>query len=275
MVTTFLTASPVEMDVKTTKSGFRLSASHLDKGRLWKQVLESLQILNLVESFHILGQMFNLPCPKDPYLIKAWTKEIMEKYKKLDSYVFLHQGEYVWYNKKNEKPLKIKYDEDYSINEDGSIIYKEKKYAKYTLILPTDNLMTMGFWAHPAVIMWMRHSNSLKLYINAHLEEFLERGGKPGTVKMMCKIDVPVNDIIHPIWTYDSNFLKNHKAALMTKEIVRKEKPWYILKSDFKLAYDYYLNHPPVSTLKAKTTSSFEYYIWPFTSDINNPRYSL
>lgn len=272
MVTTFLTASPYDIDVKTGKKGFRISAAHLDKKRLFKQALEATQILNLVESFHILGEMFNLPCPKNPYLIKAWTKEIMSEYKKLDSYLFLHQGSYVWYSKKNDKPLKVKYDEKYVINEDGTILYQGKKYPKYTLILYNDLFISMGFWSHPVVIMWMLHVNSLKLYINDHIDEFLERGGKPGTIKMKCKIDIPIENIQHPIWTQDPKFHENHKAALMTKEIVRKEKPWYVMKEDFKLAYDYYLNNPPV--VKAKTTSSFEYYLWPFTQDIENPRYT-
>jgi hypothetical protein len=273
MVNTFITAGPHDIDPKTGKKGFRISAANLDKSRLWKQALEATQILNLVESFHVLGQMFSSPCPTNPYLIKAWTREIMAKYKKLDSYLFLHQGAYVWYSKDNDKPLKIKYDDEYTINDDGSILYKNKKYPKYTLILPLDRFVSMGFWSHPVVIMWMLHPDSLKLYINDHIEEFLERGGKPGTKKMMYKIDTPIENIVHPIWSTDVKFHANHKAALLTKEIVRKEKEWYIFKDDFKVAYDSYINNPPVH--KAKTTSSFEYYIWPFTQDIDNPRYKF
>ena len=268
MVNTFLTSDPEDFDPETGHKGFRISANNLDKQRLWKQVVEAHQILNLVRSYHVLGEMFKSPCPKDPYLVKAWSKDILQRYKKLDSYVFLHQNKYVWFPKSSPKPKKLKYDEEYSILEDGRILYKGKKYPKYGLILPGDNFITMGFGSHPCVIMWMNHKDSLKLYINTHIEEFLSRGGKPGTKKLMFSLK---EDIEHPIWTKDPLFHLNHKAALTTKEIVRSEKEWYISKPDFYIAYRYYIDEPP--TKKVKTTSSFEYYMWPFTQDLNDPMY--
>ena len=271
MVNTFLTVGPNDIDTKTGKKGYRASAANLDKKRLFKQILEGIQILNLVKSFHILGEVFSSPCPKNPYLIKAWTKDLMQKYKKLDSYIFLHQGKYVWYSKKSEKPKKIKYDDKYEI--DGEYIrYKGKKYHKYTLILPDDLFLSMGFWSHPVVIMWMQHIDSLKLYINCHIDEFLERGGKSGVSKLKYS-SINEENIQHPIWSHDPNFHKNHKAALLTKEIIRNEKSWYIHKEDFKVAYEYYSENK--SLKKNKSISSFEYYMWPFTQDLSNPIYNF
>ena len=275
MVNTFVTAGPHDVDEKSGKKGFRYSAANLNKSRLWKQALEALQILNLIESYHVLGEMFNSPCPKNPYLVKAWTREIMGKYKVLDSYLFLYQGKYVWYSKNSEKPKKVKYDEEYKILENGSILYKGKIHPKYTLVLHGDNFMSMGFYSHPAVVMWMNHIDSLKLYINCHIDEFLSRGGKPGTIKLKLKLH-NIEKIEHPIWSLDPEFHKNHKASLMTKEIVRKEAEWYIKKRDFKIAYNYYIKQEKTEKQKkTKTTSSFEYYIWPFTQDLDNPRYVI
>ena len=112
--------------------------------------------------------------------------------------------------------------------------------------------------------------SSLKLYINCHIQEFLSRGGKPGTKKLMFSLN-NIENIEHPIWTKDPLFHLNHKAALTTKEIVRSEKEWYISKPDFYIAYRYYIDTPP--TKKVKTTSSFEYYMWPFTQDLEKPMY--
>lgn len=269
MVNTFVTSSPEDFDHKTQHKGFRISAANLDKQRLWKQVVEALQILNLVRSYHILGKTFNSPCPTNPYLVKAWTKDILQKYKKLNSYIFWHQNKFVWYSKSSPKPIKIKYDDEYKILDDGSISYKNKIYPFKALVLPNDIFLSMGFGSHPCVIMWMNHKDSLKLYINAHVEEFLSRGGKPGTQKLMFHLND--ENIEHPVWTKDPVFHQNHKASLLTKEIVRNEKEWYIHKPDFSQAYQYYQKTPPLS--KVKTTSSFEYYIWPFTQDLDNPRY--
>lgn len=268
MVQTFLLCSPMDNNYQ----GYRHSASLLDFKRLNKQITEALQILNLVESFHILGKMYNDEVPKNSYKCYEWIRKIMKQYKSLDSYLFLHQGKYVWYSKQNKKPKKLKYDEKYEIK-DGFILYKGKKYPPYTLILPQENLFTFGFWSHPVVVMWLNHIDSLKLYINCHLDEFLFRGGKPGSEARRCKINTSIENISHPVWTLDVEFHKNHKAALLTKEIVRKEKTWYILKRDFEIAYNYFLENPP--TVKVKTTSSFEYYMWPFTQDRQTPRYNL
>lgn len=268
MVNTFLTASPNDID-KNGLKGYRISANNLDKSRLWKQALEALQILNLIKSFEVLAEVYKSPCPKNPYKIKDWINTIMKQYKSLNYYLFLHQKKYMWYKKDRIKPKKIKYDEEYKINDDGTIFYNGKNYPKYSLVLPGDNFMSLGFYSHPVVVMWMNHSESLKLYINCHIDEFLVRGGKPGVEKLKFKINE--NNIEHPIWTLDPEFHKNHKAALLTKEIVRKESEWYIKKRDFKIAYNYYIEKTDIKV--NKSTSSFQYYIWPFTQDIDNPRY--
>lgn len=261
MVNTFLTASP-------DKDGFRKSAANLDKPRLWKQVTESWQLINLIENYHFLADYFGLPCPQNPYKIKEWTKIIMKKYKSLDYWIFLHQGKWVMFPKTKPKPTKLKYYDEYQIL-GRKILFNGKKYNKYELVLPGDKFITMGFGYHPVVIMWMLNIDSLKMYMNDHIKEFIKRGGEPGVSKLLQTYDE--SNAIHPIWCHDPEFINNHRAALLTKEIVRSEDPWYISKKEFQKAYQHYKDFPPDT--KTVTTSSFEYYIWVFTQDIDNPRY--
>lgn len=195
----------------------------------------------------------------------------MKQYKELDYHIFLHQGEYVKYKKINPPPQRLSYDEKYEILKDGSILYENKKYPKFSLVLPGDNFFSMGFAMHPITLMFLHHPESLKLYINAHLDEFLARGGKKETVKRSCKIDKTVDEVDHPIWTLDSSFHLNHKAALLTKEISRNEPKHYIYFKDFREAYNYYLDIPPT----CKTEGEFKHYIWVFSHDRDKPRYNV
>mgnify|MGYP003648426148 CR=1 FL=1 len=262
MVNTFLVSSP------TDEGGYAASARKLDFKRLNKQITEAIQILNLVESFAILGEMFADPIPKDPYKLHTWIRKTKKEYDALEYYLFLHQGKYAWYKKHRPAPKRLKYNESYEILEEGKILYKGKIHSKYSLVLPGDNFFSLGFWSHPSVLMFLNHPQSLKMYINAHIDVFLERGGKTSTSRKY-KVDTEVE---HPIWTLDSAFHLNHKAALLTKELARNESPHYIHFRDFKIAYNFYLSSPPA---KNKSSSDFDYYIWPFSQDLSNPRYII
>lgn len=260
MVQTFVLCNP-------EKDGYRKSASLLDSKRLNKQIVEAEQILNLVESFHVLGKMFEDPVPKDNYKCYDWIRKIKKKYDALTHILFLHQGKYIWYNKNKPRPKKLRYDEEYTIEGD-IIIYRGEKYPKFSLILPGDNYFTLGFYSHPIVLMYLNYSDSLKYYINSHLDEFIAKGGKPGAIKRKCKINC--ENIVHPPWALDPKFHENHKAALLTKEIVRKEKPHYINFKDFRIAYNSYIGVKPTNP---DSQSDFSHYMWPFSQDLENPRY--
>ena len=88
MVNTFLICNPLDKDEHGNR-GYRISASKLDFKRLNKQTVEAHQILNLVESFYVLGEMFKSPVPKNPYKCHAWVREIMKKYKETDVSILL------------------------------------------------------------------------------------------------------------------------------------------------------------------------------------------
>ena len=279
MVNAFLTCSPLEKDEKTGHRGYRISASKLDFKRLNKQVTEAIQILDAIESLHILGVYFKNPCPTNPYLCYKWIRDIMTQYKKMDDYLFCVMsenkitGKWILYSKTNPLPKKLAYDEKYEILENGNILYKKKKYSRYTLILPGDMFIGYGFKYHPIVCMYLNHPESLRHYINEHVNEFISRGGKPGSIARKCFTEKSIDETEHPIWTLDPEFHKNHKAALLTKELARKEKQWYINFPDFCEAYECYKNKP--IDPKNKSKSDFSHYIWPFSQDLKNPRYNF
>jgi hypothetical protein len=219
--------------------------------------------------------MFDDPVPKDNYKCYDWIRKIKKQYSALSHSLFLHQGKYYWYNKNKDIPVKLKYDDKYEINnnnEKGQIIYKGKTYPKFSFVLPGDNFYgKLGFYSHPAVLMFLNYPDSLKLYINSHIDIFIERGGKPGCIKRKCNIKIQIEDIVHPPWALDEKFHQNHKAALLTKELIRNEKPHYTNFPDFQDAYKYYL------TIKIPTnpdsSSDFSHYIWPYSQDLKKPLY--
>lgn len=81
----------------------------------------------------------------------------------------------------------------------------------------------LGFARHPEVWSWYHHPDSLKHYINCHIEQWIERGFKN---TMDIYQDVENSD--RPKWTFDEKIFINHKQSLLKKEIERKEKDWYI-----------------------------------------------
>jgi hypothetical protein len=127
---------------------------------------------------------------------------------------------------------------------------------KYSVILSQDRLVTLGFVYHPAVLMWLGHSNSLKEYINACINEWIHRGFSNN----MILYQITENET-KPEWVLNPEMHKNHKGALYIKEIARNESPWYCLKSDFVEAGLYYQQLPVTTT---KSTSDFQHYIWPY-----------
>lgn len=265
MVNCFLVCKPDK------ENGYRESAKKLDFKRLNKQVTEAHQVLQLIESFHVLGEMFKDPVPQNNYELHAWIRRVKKKYDALSHYLFYHQGVYSWYPKLKRKPEKLRYDEEYKILNNGKIEYNGEVYDKYSLVLPGDSFFSLGFWSHPIVLMFMNYPDSLRAYINSHIEVFIERGGKPGCVKRKCKIKIDMNKIVHPPWALDDKFTENHKAALLTKELVREEKPHYINFPDFKIAYDKYLKIE--TPTNPKSQSDFSHYLWPFSQDLAKPMY--
>jgi hypothetical protein len=192
-------------------SDYRESAKKLDRARLGKQRVEAYQILNLITDLSILSQGYNWPMPEDNKQWKIWVKEIAGKYKK-SNHKFIVESE--------------------------KLIQVDKSTTRDDLSTG-QRLITLGFVHHPIVRAWLGWPESLKMYINAHIDEWKARGYKNTMVKYQIE-----SNVVHPPWVTDSNIHKNHYSSLLKKEKERQEKPWYI-------------------GMNLYVVSEFEEYIWP------------
>lgn len=240
-----------------TEEDFGLSAKNLDNRRLGKQRVEAMQILNLIIDLEYLSQRYKCELPSDPYDYKDWIRSMAKLYKSESIYIFRHQNEYVSISK-DQKPIKIK--DKYRINDNGTVtVFSKKKtitYEKYQVHLPQDHLITLGFVYHPAILMWLGYKEALMEYIDAHIEEWENRGFKNNMTKFN------ITNSPKPLWTQDPEIYQTYKAALLAKELDKKEKPWYQLKPDFIAAAKLYPSTDHYQT----------YYIWPYNQRDN--RYS-
>ena len=187
-----------------THSDFKTSAQSLDRQRLGKQRVEAFQILNIIENLEHLSKLFQYPY--DGSNLKQWIKDITTAYKNLP-YLYV-----------------IRDNTTYTIPKD---IVKQKSLIDQYL-QPNDHIIKLGFSSHPIVVMWFGYTDALKSYINEHIDEWIHRGYNNNMNKYIIN-----KSFDRPKWTYDQEFHKNHRSALLNKEITRKEKPWYQLKQEF------------------------------------------
>ena len=253
MVNTFLTSPD-----------YRISASNLDSARLGKQRVEAYQILLILQDFDIVRQHFDMPLPTEPLEYASWIKEILSKYKATNKYLFCYEGQTRWLDKDEHIYEPISNDKIILRSNHKVFIAHPRQTTSFSFIprnkvkLPGDRIIKFGFANHPAVRMWLCHNDSLRLYINAHIEEWISRGNKNNME--LFAIENP-EIIPAPSWTQDPIMHQNHKAALYRKEVVRKETPWYQKKDDFKDADIYYESLPKSNP---KSSSDFSHYIWPY-----------
>lgn len=198
---------------------FGVSAGMLNWQRLGKQRVEAKQILTIIEDLNYLGDLFSYPYHPDINL-QSWIQTITKYYKNLPFCIVIR-----------DVPMAL---EKISLAEYQSIAKPKKNhkiiplsfYRRY--INPTDHLINLNYALHPCVRMWFHHPEALKLYINAHINEWIARGYR-NTMKIYDCDDNPPR----PSWTYDINIHHNHRAILLAKELTRSEAPWYQLKQEF------------------------------------------
>ncbi len=192
---------------------YQESARQLDSKRLGKQRVEAYQVLRLCLGLRYLGNIWDMkpPLPNDyndrieyHNVLSKWINDVRKKYQKLN-YLYLVSS-----------PL---------------IIEIPKDEAKNYMLLENQWFIRLGFVTHPLIRMWFGYEESLKLYINEHINEWIKRGYLNNM--NMYKIDVK-ESIEHPPWIKSKDFHENHRSALLHKEIVRAENPWYIEKEDFR-----------------------------------------
>lgn len=87
---------------------------------------------------------------------------------------------------------------------------KQRSEAKQILTV----IKNGGSWRnHPAVLMWVGHEESLKLYLKTMIEEWVDRGYNN-------TMDIPIissENIIHPEWLGNELIHLSHRSKLLQK----------------------------------------------------------
>ena len=268
---------------------FRVSASKLDNLRLGKQRVEAYQILIALTQLRFLARYFSIPdypvgidTPKTQR--EAWIHSVLSSFK-LSGYSAMHiRGDIlILYQpgqalpRKPESGNKLLYD-----SATGLVFEVKGKRQKVvasgpwdTFVIPGEELITTGFRKHPAVCMWLGFEESLKDYINAHIETWIARG-KNNTMRTYA---ISPN-YLRPTWTFSDAVINNFKSTLIEREIQRTEPIWYMKQGDFincwvssaengatlrdfvsKVPIDTWFNYVNYNTLL--TLGQFPGFIWP------------
>lgn len=202
MVNTFLVVKPP----------FRYSAKYLDNKRCFKQILEARQILNILEDLHAIVKIFNWK------QFEVYNHDDIQK----EIHSFKRNGDLVKEIRKrylaNDKRLVLKTDGIYNVVD-----------LSYEIQEDDIRIVKLGFSQHAVVRMWIGYEESLKSYINDHIDEWCSRKNSSGG-NFKCSIEKykTTKNIDYPWWTSCLGFLKSHRAALLAKEIARKELPRYV-----------------------------------------------
>jgi hypothetical protein len=244
------------------KPAYYRSAQSLDIPRLRKQCVEAYQILNILRHIHKICKLLNLSSEKDflfdidetklsslelyNLILKRteWVKFVRKEYLSKDFRYAKIDGSIVTFPK-NKLPSRIYNTDRYEIHGNDVYVYKTKsKLENYVsesnekykviprnkIILPSDELFTLGFSQHAIVKMWVGYENSLKKYINAHIDVYCSLTKKDGTFFTMNiqKYQIKADKVHHPWWiTKYKGVIFSHRASLLRKEISRNESVHY------------------------------------------------
>ena len=113
---------------------------------------------------------------------------------------------------------------------------EDRTQERWTYVLSGDHFIKgTGFVSHPAVSMWLGFEDSLRSYINAHIQVWTLRGYKNTMQVYDLQRDPP-----KPAWFRGENIAKivqNFQSTLIQREIERKESAWYIFMYEFICAW--------------------------------------
>ena len=205
-------------------SDFRKSASLLDNRRLVKQRCEAQQILNILLFAKGLATYYNIRMPS----ITA-SRNVKRRFFSLMYQLSLKQPSITDFHKYKSCLEKLVTNTNNRFILRNDVIVHIKNIKTYN-VQKDELIVKLGFCQHPVILMWYGYEDALKEYIEAHIEEHIKRGYKNNMKRYPNIIG------IHPTWTKDENFHKNHMAALLNKELTRNEKSWYQVKLEFSSA---------------------------------------
>lgn len=90
---------------------------------------------------------------------------------------------------------------------------KQRVEAHQILNILLGRTTKKGWQNHPAVLMWKGYENSLKLYYNCAVREWVSRGYN-NTMKLE-EVQTPVH---HPVWLGNVQFHRSHRSNLLRKD---------------------------------------------------------
>lgn len=246
------------------------SAKKLDLIRLRKQIVEAYQIHDILDSLSQISEIEGWDNPPDidesdgdtisvEHTRRVeWAISTRKKYLGLNYRYAVIDGEVLKFPK-TRLPYKLKREQKYCINSDGSVSIwvlpqdeeeicslsakkiprdKSGRGTRTGYILPRisvvivergDRLWTLGFSQHAAVKMWAGYLPSLKEYINAHIDEYNSRDTPSGDRKCsICLGKFDVDESVKPWWIVETTaVIHSHRASLLRKELDRAEDEWY------------------------------------------------
>ena len=90
---------------------------------------------------------------------------------------------------------------------------KQRVEAHQILNIVLNRTNSRGWRSHPAVLMWKRSPNALKLYFNICVEEWESRG----YINNMAKENIR-GKIVYPWWIGKRKFHSPHRSNLLRKD---------------------------------------------------------
>ena len=227
---------------------FLTSARKLDKRRLGKQRVEAYQILTILQNLHMLATILQISAfpIQDVTKTKAqrdeWIHYVLAKFKSTGIkaiHICIESQTVRYYYNKEEYPIRPTSEEELNY-QDGVVTHFRRLKRSIKLlnsgprerfVFPDDYFITSGWVMNPAVSMWLGFEETLKLYINAHIQAWKERGYR----NTMSTYNL-VSCSTHPAWIGEDIFT-NFKSTLIEREIERSEAGWYIYQYDFICAW--------------------------------------
>lgn len=232
---------------------FRRSAGQLDRQRLGKQRVEAYQILIVLQHYRYLADFFNIPqypsdCDTPKEQRAAWISHVVGTFKR-SGMVALHVRGNTIIQYHSGQTLPHRPASGNKLVANGEIVYELKGKRQEIVwsghwslcLLPGEELITTKIRTQSMIVMWLGFDTALKAYIDAHIDEWVARGYQNNMKRYNVK------DCVRPSWTFSEELFRNHKSALIHKEVERREPPWYAHKDDFRALW----------------TGQFEGYIWP------------
>lgn len=311
MVNTFVTYLH---EVPTNNIKHKKSAKNLDIERLFKQIVEAKQILDILNQIRLVADYFdwgyydivNLDELElssydviSNYLdrVKIYLK-IKKRYSELPIRLFIRDGEIceiskkkkiyrinktvdkwvdnndgtvtIWVNKSTH-PRKLVNSRILTHNDEYNLSFGKRfksripcLFSKDDVCFPEDTYISLGFGQHAINKMWVGYENSLKEYINSHIDVYLTKKKKNGDNRKtsISKYDLSNEIIIHPWWLTRTNcVVLSHRASLLRKTYTRKDYR--------KIGEEYYRWYRKIPNFEESCYDWMEFgYIW--TGSLNN-----